>query len=63
MSPQPRSWAASLLGFALAVLVACAALNWAAELLREALPVLVPVALVALAAYIFITYFWQRDRW
>ena len=46
MTPQPRSWAASIVGFALAVLVACAALSWAAELLLVALPVLAPTAAV-----------------
>ncbi len=42
MSSGPQSWAASILGFALAVLAACAALELAADLLRAALPVLLP---------------------
>lgn len=44
---RPGGWATSIVGFALAVLVACLALNWAAALLRGALPVLIPVAVVA----------------
>ncbi len=45
---DPRSWAASIVGFALMVLAAAYALHLAADLLREALPVLVPVGLVVL---------------
>jgi len=52
VNQRPRSWAASILTFALAVLAACWALNLGAELLCEALPVLVPVAGVALAGYV-----------
>ncbi|MCF6743554.1 hypothetical protein E9529_04555 [Blastococcus sp. KM273128] len=43
-----RSWAASIVGFALAVLAAAYALNVAAALLRQALPVLIPVAVIVL---------------
>jgi hypothetical protein len=39
-----RSWAASIVGFALAVLAAAYALSLAADLLRRALPVLIPAA-------------------
>ena len=46
MNRGPRSWTASIVGFALAVLAAAYALNMAADLLRQALPVLVPVAIV-----------------
>jgi hypothetical protein len=45
---QPRSWTASIVGFALAVLAAAYALNVAAQLLRQALPVLIPVAVLVL---------------
>jgi len=38
----PRSWAASIVGFALAVLAACFALKLAADYLLAALPVLLP---------------------
>ncbi len=48
MNRGPRSWTASIVGFALLVLAVCWALNLAAALLREALPVLIPVAAVTL---------------
>ena len=41
---QPRSWAASLVSFALALLAASVLLELAAEQLRAALPVLLMVA-------------------
>jgi hypothetical protein len=41
-----RSWTASIVGFALAVLAVAYALNVAADLLRQALPVLIPVAVL-----------------
>ncbi|TQN41691.1 hypothetical protein FHU33_1068 [Blastococcus colisei] len=44
MSSDPRSWTAGIVGFALAVLVACWALQLAAGLLLDALPILGPVA-------------------
>lgn len=47
MSGSPRSWAASIVGFAFAVLAACLALKLAAEYLLAALPVLLPTAAVA----------------
>jgi hypothetical protein len=37
----------SIVGFALAVLVACYCLNLAADYLREALPVLIPAVIIA----------------
>jgi hypothetical protein len=49
MTVGPRSWTASIVGFALAVLVAGWALNRAADYLLAALPVLVPVAAVVTA--------------
>jgi hypothetical protein len=49
VAPSPRSWSASIVGFALAVLAAAVALNLAAGLLRDALPVLMPVGVVALS--------------
>lgn len=58
---SPRSWAANILGFALMVLAACAALKLAAEWLVQALPVLIPVALVLLVAYVGLQL-WQRRR-
>ncbi len=45
-----RSLAASIVGFALAVLAAAVALNAAADLLRAALPVLIPVGIVTLVS-------------
>lgn len=60
MNRAPRSWAAGIVSFALAVLAACWALNWAAELIREALPVLIPVAVVALVGTI--AWRWWRTQ-
>lgn len=39
-----RSWTASIVGFALAVLVAALAVHSTAELVLSALPVLLPIA-------------------
>ncbi len=50
--PHPQSWAGSVMGFALAVLVACFALNLAARLLVAVLPVL--IGLVVVAALVFL---------
>jgi hypothetical protein len=47
MTTPPRSWSASIVGFALAVLAAAWALRLAATWLLAALPVLVPVAAVS----------------
>ena len=47
MNPR-QSWAASIVGFALAVLAAAYALSVAADLLRQALPVLIPTAVLVL---------------
>jgi hypothetical protein len=43
---RPQSWGMSIVGFALAVLVACYCLNLAAQYLREALPVLIPAVVI-----------------
>ena len=61
MSNGPLSWAASIVGFALAVLAACFALKLAADFLLSALPVLLPVGaglLVASAAW----RWWSHNR-
>ena len=47
MNPRPRSWTASIVGFALAVLVVCFALKLAASYLLAALPVLLPAIVIA----------------
>ena len=51
----------SIVGFALAVLVACYCLNLAAEYLREALPVLIP-AVVIVGIGIGIWHWYHRPR-
>jgi hypothetical protein len=61
MTVSPRSWTASIVGFALAVLVAGCALNRAAAYLLAALPVLVPVAVVV-AAGLLAWRFHHRPR-
>ena len=43
-----RSLATSIMGFALAVLVAAVALDWAADLLRAALPIVIPLGLMVI---------------
>ncbi len=54
----------TLLGLAVAVLVAAYALHWAAELLREAAPVLLPAAgLVLLTALVLRWLRYRRDGW
>jgi xanthine/uracil permease len=59
----PRSGASSIVSFALAVLLACWAVNWAARLLMAVWPVLVgTIACLALARAV-IRFYWQRDRW
>lgn len=60
--PQ-RSWSASLLGFALTVLVACLALKLAAEFLLAALPVLLPTAALGLGLVAAIRWWRSRDYW
>ncbi len=45
-----RSLAASIVGFALAVLAAALALDMAADLLRAALPVFIPLGIAAIVA-------------
>ena len=60
MNNGPRSWAASIVGFALAVLAACLALELAAEFLLAALPVLVPVALVTTGTVALGRWWWNR---
>lgn len=64
MSRGPRSWTASIVGFALAVLAAAVALNLAAQYLVAALPVLVPTAVVGGGA--IVGWRWwshRRDGW
>ncbi len=63
MNYGPRSWAASILGFSLAVLVACAALELAADLLLAALPVLLPAGGVALLAVALWRYYNRPGNW
>jgi hypothetical protein len=58
-----RSWAASIVGFALAVLAACAALQWAAQLLLQALPVLLPAAGVVLLGFFAWRYYNRPRGW
>jgi MFS superfamily sulfate permease-like transporter len=41
------SWVTSIVGFALAILVACYCLNLAAQYLREALPILILAVVIA----------------
>ena len=60
MNSGPRSWAASILGFALMVLAACLALKLAAEFLLAALPVLVPVVLATAGAIALGRWWWNR---
>jgi hypothetical protein len=57
---QPQSWAASILGFALAVLAACLALKLAAEFLLAALPVLVPAVIVTTGVVALGRWWWNR---
>lgn len=63
MNQHPRSWAASLLSFALTVLAACWAINWAAELLLAVWPVLLGGACVVGGVTAGATYWRNRDRW
>lgn len=63
MNHGPSSWATRILGFALTILVACAALKEATNLLLSALPVLVPALIVGLAGYVGWQYYRRSDRW
>lgn len=58
-----RSWTASIVGFALAVLAVCAALHLAADLLRPALPVLLPGAAIALLCLAIWRYVRRPHNW
>jgi hypothetical protein len=60
---RPRSWATSIVGFALAVLVAGWALDRAADYLLAALPVLVPVAVVVGAGLLAWRLFNRPHGW
>lgn len=60
MSQGPRSWAASIVGFALVVLAVCWALRVAADNLRAALPVLLPTAVIV--ASVAVAWRWWINR-
>ena len=60
MNHSPRSWASSIVGFALAVLLAGWALHTAAELVLSVWPVLALSTLVVLTVIGLIR---RRDRW
>ena len=60
---RPRSWTTSIVGFALAVLVAGWALNQAATYLLAALPVLVPVAVVVTAGLLAWRFYIRPHGW
>lgn len=63
MSQGPRSWAASIVGFSLAVFAACYLLSRATDYLRHALPVLIPVGVVVgLVAVLLSAWRWWRSR-
>ena len=58
---QRGSWTSSIVGFALAVLLACYCLNLAANYLRQALPVLIPAVVIA-GIGIGIWHWYHRSR-
>ena len=62
-SYRPRSWAASLVWFAIAVLAVCAALQLAAQLLLQALPVLLPTAGVIVIGFFAWRYYNRPRGW
>lgn len=64
MSPSSsRSWTASLLGLAFAVLAISAALQLAAELLLAALPILLPAAGFVLLGLLAWRAYSRRGTW
>lgn len=64
MSQGPRSWAAGIVGFSLAVFAACYLLSLAADFLRHALPVLVPVGVViGVVVALLSAWRWWRSRY
>lgn len=57
--PSPRSVGRSLLGFALAVLLAALCLHWAVQLLAAVWPWLLGIGLVV----VFLVGLWHWLRW
>lgn len=63
MSEPPRSWGASIVSFAFAVLAASVALQLAAGFLLEALPVLAVVAGVMVIGWCVWRYYNRSRGW